>query len=72
MPLTCTTSAAICRPVFPRASTPFRLPAGQYTTDPRAFYDWVNHRFVFVMITDTDRCQSDDVSSLLIAASETH
>jgi hypothetical protein len=50
----------------------FGLPSGQYTTDPRAFYDWVNHRFVFIMITDTNRCQSNDVSSLLIAASETH
>jgi len=50
----------------------FGLPSGQYTTDPRAFYDWVNHRFVLVMITDTDRCQSDDVSSLLIAATVGH
>jgi hypothetical protein len=50
----------------------FGLPSGQYTTDPRAFYDWVNHRFVFIMITDTDRCQPDDVSSLMIAASVTH
>jgi hypothetical protein len=50
----------------------FGLPNGRYTTDPRAIYDWVNHRFVLIMITDTDRCQSDDVSSLLIAASVSH
>jgi len=61
------------QPGFPKdMDTFFGLPSGQYTTDPRAFYDWVNHRFVFVMITDTDRCQPDDVSSMLIAASATH
>jgi hypothetical protein len=61
------------QPGFPKdMDSFFGLPSGQYTTDPRAFYDWVNHRFVFVMITDTDRCQSDDVSSLLIATSATH
>ena len=58
---------------FPKSiDTFFGLPSGQYTTDPRAFYDWVSHRFVFVMITDTNRCATNDVSSLLIATSVTH
>jgi hypothetical protein len=61
------------QPGFPKSMDSFfGLPSSQYTTDPRAFYDWVNHRFVFVMITDTNRCASNDVSSLLIAASVTH
>ena len=61
------------QPGFPKdMDTFFGLPSGQYTTDPRAFYDWVNHRFVFIMITDTNRCATNDVSSLLIATSVSH
>ncbi|HEY4815046.1 MAG TPA: hypothetical protein VIH58_10240 [Chthoniobacterales bacterium] len=32
----------------------FDLPAGTYTTDPRAFYDWDSHRFVVLELTETN------------------
>ena len=50
----------------------FSLPANAFTTDPRAFYDWENHRFLIVMLLESDLHQSDNVGSLLIAASQTH
>ena len=58
---------------FPKSINAFfGFSSGTYTTDPRAFYDWANHRFVFVMLTESDRGGSDNVGSLLIAASEGH
>lgn len=58
---------------FPKSVNAFfGLPSNTYTTDPRAFYDWANHRFVFVMLTESDRFNSDNVGSLLIAASHGH
>jgi len=45
-----------------------------YTTDPRGFYDWVNQRFVFIMLTESNPFTpggAANVGSLLIAASQT-
>jgi len=40
---------------FPKsADTFFALPAGTYTTDPRAFYDWVTNRFFVLELTETN------------------
>jgi len=40
---------------FPKdADTFFGLAAGTYTTDPRAFYDWANHRFFVLELTETN------------------
>ena len=62
-------------PGFPKsADTFFNLAAGTYTTDPRAFYDWANHRFVVVMLTESNPFNATgpaNVGGLLIAASET-
>ena len=34
---------------YPKSLTSFLfLPAGTYVTDPRAIYDWINHRYIFV------------------------
>jgi hypothetical protein len=52
----------------------FNLASGTYTTDPRAFYDWANHRFVVVMLTESNPFNSrgsPNVGGLLVAASET-
>ena len=60
---------------FPKsADTFFNLASGTYTTDPRAFYDWANHRFVVVMLTESNPFNpngGNNVGGLLIAASET-
>jgi hypothetical protein len=60
---------------FPKSATTFfNLAAGTYTTDPRAFYDWANHRFVIVMLTESNPFTvggAANVGGLLIAASET-
>ncbi len=60
---------------FPKSATTFfNLAAGTYTTDPRAFYDWANHRFVIVMLTESNPFTVGgpaNVGGLLIAASET-
>jgi hypothetical protein len=43
------------QPGFPKsADTFFGLTAGTYTTDPRAFYDWDNHRFFVLELTETN------------------
>jgi len=58
---------------FPKSiNTFFGLASNTYTTDPRAFYDWANHRFVLVMLTESDRFGGDNVGGLLIAASAGH
>jgi len=50
----------------------FGLSANAFTTDPRAFYDWENHRYLIVMLLESDLGKSDNVGSLLIATSQTH
>ena len=58
---------------FPKGTdTFFGLPGGTYTSDPRGFYDWVNHRFVFVMLTESNPFSGTNTGSLLIAASQTY
>jgi hypothetical protein len=58
---------------YPKSiNTFFGLPSTAFTTDPRIFYDWVNHRFLMVMLLESDLFGSDNVGSLLIAASQTH
>jgi hypothetical protein len=58
---------------FPKSINAFfGLNSSTYTTDPRAFYDWANHRFVLVMLTESDPFGGDNVGSLLIAASQGH
>lgn len=58
---------------FPKSSTTFfGLPSGTYTTDPRAFYDWANHRFFVVMLTETSPWSGTNVGSLIWAVSKTH
>ena len=61
------------QPGFPKSiNTFFGLSSTAFTTDPRIFYDWVNHRFLMVMLLESDLGASDNVGSLLIAASQTH
>jgi hypothetical protein len=58
---------------FPKnADTFFGLPAGTYTTDPRGFYDWANHRFVFVMLTESSPTTGTNTGRLMVAASQTY
>jgi hypothetical protein len=60
---------------FPKsAGSFFGLAGGTYTTDPRGFYDWVNQRFVFIMLTESNPFGpggTANVGGLLIAASQT-
>jgi hypothetical protein len=67
--------AGVLQPGFPKsADTFFSLASGTYTTDPRAFFDWANHRFVIVMLTESNPFNPNgaaNVGGLLIAASET-
>src|SRR5580704_6835262 len=58
---------------FPKSANAFwGLANGTYTTDPRAFYDWVNHRFVIVMLTETSPFGGTNQGALLIAVSQGH
>jgi hypothetical protein len=58
---------------FPKsADTFFGLPAGTYTTDPRGFYDWANHRYVFVMLTESSPSSGTNTGRLMLAASQTY
>src|SRR5579872_215447 len=58
---------------FPKSADAFwGLSGGTYTTDPRAFYDWVNHRFVIVMLTETSPFSGTNQGALLIAVSQGH
>ena len=58
---------------FPKdADTFFGLPSGTYTTDPRGFYDWANHRFVFVMLTESSPNSGTNTGKLMVAASQTY
>jgi hypothetical protein len=60
---------------FPKsACTFFVMNPCAFTTDPRGFYDWSYHRFVFVMLTEsnpTNPSGPPNVGALLIAASKT-
>ncbi|HEY2105707.1 MAG TPA: hypothetical protein VGH29_07970, partial [Candidatus Binataceae bacterium] len=57
---------------FPKsADTFFNLPAGTYTTDPRGFFDQLNRRFVFTMLTESSPTSGTNTGALLIAASKT-
>jgi hypothetical protein len=43
--------AGVQQPGYPKTfNTFFGLPNGTTTTDPRMLYDWINHRYYFVMI----------------------
>jgi hypothetical protein len=58
---------------FPKSAvTFFGLPAGTYTTDPRGFYDWTNHRFYFVMLTESSPGSGTNVGRLMVAVSQTY
>jgi hypothetical protein len=61
---------------FPKdADTFFNLPAGTYTTDPRAFYDWENGRFFVLELTETNTSNpsgSPNVGAVAWAVSETN
>jgi hypothetical protein len=57
---------------FPKSAvTFFNLPAGTYTTDPRGFFDQLNRRFVFTMLTESNPTSGTNTGALLIAASKT-
>lgn len=61
------------QPGYPKSiNTFFGLASTAFTTDPRAFYDWENHRFLIVMLLESNLGASTNVGSLLIAASQTH
>jgi hypothetical protein len=34
----------------------FGIPAGRHPTDPRLLFDWINHRYLFVLINLDDGC----------------
>ena len=58
----------VLQPGYPKSLTTFfGLPPGTPTSDPRALYDWINHRYVVVMI-QFDRFQNT-TSSYWIAVS---
>ena len=63
------------QPGFPKsADTFFGLAAGTYTTDPRAFYDWDNHRFFVLELTETNTGNpngSPNVGAVAWAVSQT-
>jgi len=60
---------------FPKdLDTFFGLAGGTYTTDPRAFYDWVSHRFFVLEITETNTSNpsgSPNVGAVAWAVSQT-
>jgi hypothetical protein len=60
---------------FPKSAvTFFGLPAGTYTTDPRAFYDWANHRFFVLELRETNTGNpsgSPNVGAVVWAVSQT-
>jgi hypothetical protein len=63
----------VLQPGFPKdADTFFGLPGGTYTTDPRGFYDWANHRFVFVMLTESSPNSGTNTGRLMVAVSRTY
>ena len=68
--------SGVLQPGFPKsADTFFGLAAGTYTTDPRAFYDWDNHRFFVLEITETNTGNPNgppNVGTVVWAASQTN
>ena len=59
----------VLQPGFPKDADTFFGAAGAFIFDPRAFYDWANHRFVILM--DTFASGSPGSGSFYIAASQT-
>lgn len=61
---------------FPKsADTFFGLPAGTYTTDPRAFYDWDNGRYFVLELTETNTGNpsgSPNIGAVAWAVSQTN
>ncbi|HEY6385989.1 MAG TPA: hypothetical protein VIX91_09930 [Candidatus Acidoferrum sp.] len=61
---------------FPKnADTFFNLPAGTYTTDPRAFYDWNSSRYFVLELTETNTGSptgSPNVGAVAWAVSKTN
>jgi hypothetical protein len=44
------TRSGTMQPGYPKSFTSFvGLPAGTPTTDPRAIYDWINHRYILAL-----------------------
>jgi hypothetical protein len=59
---------------FPKDAATFFNRPGTFVFDPRAFYDWANHRFFLLMDTYSNCCTSGggtNVSGLVFAISET-
>lgn len=67
--------SGVLQPGFPKsADTFFGLAPGTYTTDPRAFYDWDNHRFFVLELTETNTGNpngSPNVGAVAWAVSQT-
>jgi hypothetical protein len=58
---------------FPKSADAFfNLASGTNTTCPRGFYDWANHRFVFVMLTQSSPTTGTNTGSIMLAASKTY
>ncbi len=66
------TKTGVLQTGYPKSATKFfGLKAGTYTTDPRGFYDQVNNRYVFVMLTESS-FSSNNVGQLMVAVSKTN
>lgn len=50
----------------------FGLPATEYITDPRAFYDWANGRYVVIELDETCHFCAGNRGYLLLAVSQTN
>jgi hypothetical protein len=68
------------KPGYPKSADTFFTPINSppftgYTTDPRGFYDWTYHHFVFIMLTESNPNNPKgpaNVGSLLMAVSKTN
>lgn len=57
---------------YPKSLTSFfGLPGGTYVTDPRAFYDNANSRYVVIALTESAPSSNTNVGKLLLAVSQT-
>jgi hypothetical protein len=66
------TKTGVLQTGYPKdAPTFFGLAPGTYTTDPRAFYDWANNRYVVVMLTESS-FSSNNVGQIMLAVSATN
>ena len=58
---------------FPKTTQSFfGLPSTEYITDPRAFYDWANGRYVVIELDETCHRCAGNVGYLLLAVSQTN